>query len=305
MLNAGLDVAVFEADRVATGDADFAYVLRGESATIRLDGESFDLRDVVAAWWRKPHWLWLSRGDALRKRSLEHEINRVQQALWAPVATTAWLNDPASIRAAGSLSRQLAVAAGVSLATPDTIVTNSWAELRRFAAGRPIAFKSLSGHFEAQGETGRTVFTRRLTTSDVDLLEGQSLPYPGVAQVFVDKAREWRVTVVGERVFSAAIYSEGRARMDWRREQRTDSVRFAAEDLPSEIASQCRAVTNGLGLRYAAIDLIEQTDGKFVFLEANPNGQYLWLEERLGLPISTAISQALVAIAHGWVAGSS
>jgi glutathione synthase/RimK-type ligase-like ATP-grasp enzyme len=50
-----------------------------------------------------------------------------------------------------------------------------------------------------------------------------------------------------------------------------------------------------LGLRYAAIDLIETPKGDFVFLEANPNGQYSWLENDLGLPISDAIASELAA----------
>lgn len=298
LTNAGLEVTVFEADRVARGEHNFTYTQRDDSAVITLGAQAFDLRDVRAAWWRKPHWLSISRSDLMRKRSLEHEINRVQQALWSSVASSAWLNDPDQIRLAGCLSRQLAIAADISLTTPETMVTNSWKELRAFASGRPIAFKALNGHYETEDEPARTVFTRRLTTDDLDELQGRSLPYPGVAQAFIDKAREWRVTVVGEQVFAAAIYSHGSARMDWRREQHTDRVRFAAEELPSDVARQCCALTTRLGLRYAAIDLIEQADGTFVFLEANPNGQYLWLEEELGLPVSAAIADVLVATAH-------
>lgn len=295
LTTAGLEVLVFEADRVARAEQAFTYVLRGDSAEVAIGARSFDLRDVRAAWWRKPHWLSISRGDPMRARSLEHEINRVQQALWAPIASSAWLNDPAQMRVAGSLSRQLLAASSVGFTTPDTAVTNSWDQLFAFARGRPIAFKALSGHYESQNEPARSVFTHRLTADDLNDLQLRSLPYPGVVQTFVDKAREWRVTVVGDQIFAAAIYTTGAARMDWRREQHTDRVRFAAEELPSNVASQCRAVTHRLGLRYAAIDLIEQADGTFLFLEANPNGQYLWLEEELGLPISEAIADVLVA----------
>jgi hypothetical protein len=34
-----------------------------------------------------------------------------------------------------------------------------------------------------------------------------------------------------------------------------------------------------------------------VFLEVNPNGQYLWLEQEVGLPISAALARLLVEIA--------
>jgi glutathione synthase/RimK-type ligase-like ATP-grasp enzyme len=257
-----------------------------------------DLREIRSAWWRKPHWLWLSRDDSLRRQSLEHEINRVQQTLWAAVSPSAWLNEPMAIRAATSLSAQMAEASKSGLAIPETLITNSWPDVRSFAGDHAVAFKSPGGLFQSDDGPGRTLFTRRLEDSDLDLIDPSVLPYPGFIQRFVDKAREWRVTVVGERVFPAAIYAEGeRPRMDWRRDQRTDQVQFRAEKLPEAVAAKCRNVTSGLGLRYSAIDLVEHPDGEFVFLEANPNGQFLWLEEDLGLRISSAITEELCRIA--------
>ena len=49
-----------------------------------------------------------------------------------------------------------------------------------------------------------------------------------------------------------------------------------------------------LGLRYGAIDLILTPDDRFVFLEINPNGQYLWIELATDLPISAAIADHLL-----------
>ncbi len=45
---------------------------------------------------------------------------------------------------------------------------------------------------------------------------------------------------------------------------------------------------------HGAFDFIENEDG-ITFLECNLNGQYLWLEEDLGLPISEAIADELAA----------
>ena len=49
-----------------------------------------------------------------------------------------------------------------------------------------------------------------------------------------------------------------------------------------------------LGLCYGAIDMVVTPDGRYVFLEINPNGQYLWIEEETGLPISDAICDLLM-----------
>jgi hypothetical protein len=35
-------------------------------------------------------------------------------------------------------------------------------------------------------------------------------------------------------------------------------------------------------------------EGEWVFLEVNPNGQWAWLQDETGLPIASAIADALV-----------
>jgi glutathione synthase/RimK-type ligase-like ATP-grasp enzyme len=66
-------------------------------------------------------------------------------------------------------------------------------------------------------------------------------------------------------------------------------------ELPAEVARRCVALTRALGLAYGAIDLVLTPEGRYVFLEINPAGQYLWIEEETGLPISEAICDWLVA----------
>lgn len=50
-----------------------------------------------------------------------------------------------------------------------------------------------------------------------------------------------------------------------------------------------------MGICYGAIDLILTKEGRYVFIENNPNGQYLWIEDETGLPISDAICDLLRA----------
>ena len=40
--------------------------------------------------------------------------------------------------------------------------------------------------------------------------------------------------------------------------------------------------------------MILTPDGRYVFIEINPSGQYLWIEEETGLPISAAICDFLM-----------
>ncbi len=45
--------------------------------------------------------------------------------------------------------------------------------------------------------------------------------------------------------------------------------------------------------RFAALDFIVDPDDQWWFLECNPNGQWAWIEEETGLPISSALADAL------------
>ncbi len=51
---------------------------------------------------------------------------------------------------------------------------------------------------------------------------------------------------------------------------------------------------NRLGLRFGALDFLVTPDGEWYFLEINPNGQWAWIEQETGLPISDAIADALL-----------
>jgi len=47
------------------------------------------------------------------------------------------------------------------------------------------------------------------------------------------------------------------------------------------------------GLRYGAIDMRRTPDGRYVFLEVNPAGQWRFVEEVTGQPITAAMASLL------------
>lgn len=52
------------------------------------------------------------------------------------------------------------------------------------------------------------------------------------------------------------------------------------------------------GLAYGAIDMIVTPQGKYIFLEVNPSGQYGWIEALTKMPISKAIAETLATPHH-------
>jgi len=48
---------------------------------------------------------------------------------------------------------------------------------------------------------------------------------------------------------------------------------------------------------YGAVDMRRTTDGRYVFLEINPAGQWLFVEERTGQPMTDAFACLLTELA--------
>jgi glutathione synthase/RimK-type ligase-like ATP-grasp enzyme len=182
----------------------------------------------------------------------------------------------------------------VGFAIPQTLAANDWDDVGNALTRDEAVFivKMARGVLGDQNVV-KGMQTTRVDGSMLEDLRDRTIPFPGFYQPFVPKAREWRVTVVGEDVFAAAIYTDESAKDDWRQHQMTGAVRFERADPPHSVPKCCISFLRGMDLGYGAFDLIETPDGEVVFLECNPSGQFSWLEERLGLPISNALAASL------------
>lgn len=289
----GFEVTELLSDEVLAGRQELAVEFRDGTFVFSIDGgPSFRPGQLEAAWWRKPQWANVTRRDGAQRMSIELELERMHLALASLVPDRAWLNSPAAMRDAESKLRQLSLASDLGLRCPHTLITNTWAAVRQVFGEGQIVYKALRGQVRVADED-RIVFTQLIDPGSFEQ-DSNMRPYPGLVQALIDRKKEWRVTVVGSSVFPVAIYApEGR--VDWRKDQLRGDARFVLEEIDSSVKSSLIDLVDRLGLGYAAIDLIETANGELVFLEANANGQYSWLEDELGLPISEAIARALGA----------
>jgi hypothetical protein len=64
--------------------------------------------------------------------------------------------------------------------------------------------------------------------------------------------------------------------------------------LPSNIREQLLSFHTYFGSAASSFDLIRSRDREYVFLETNPYGQWLWIEDLTGLQITAAIADFLL-----------
>lgn len=271
------------------------------SAEIRTSLRSVRLRDVRAAWLRRPGEP--VADSAVRPESREFAVQQARSTLTALYALIGdrWLSHPDAMRAAADKVVQMRHAAAAGLAVPDTLIGNDVDRAVAFhhgnvQAGRGTAVKSLWLRMPVSydGAVRVPLTTRWPEDIDPDQVETIRLT-PAVFQEYVLKQREVRAVVIGGRVFAASVDSQAvpEARDDVRGAAR--KARYEPYDLPADVVGALLELVRGLGLRFCSADLVLTPDGRHVFLDLNPNGQWLWLELEAGLPLSAAMADLLAA----------
>ena len=264
---------------------------------------TLDFADISAVWYRRQSVgarLPADIDPKLRRPALQEAQVTIQGLL---TAIAAFRLDPfENVKLASHKALQLRVARESGLAIPRTLTTNDPAAVRSFWAecdGQMVT-KMLSS-FAVYDKEGReqVVFTNRMDQEDIDDLKGLDL-CPMTFQEELVKEVELRATVVGGQVFCAAVDSAALkgAEVDWRRRGQELCAAWKPYELPAEVSAGLLRLTRHFGLHYGAADFIVCPDGRHVFLEINPGGEFFWLDEIL--PLSSSLAAVLAGEGRLW-----
>jgi glutathione synthase/RimK-type ligase-like ATP-grasp enzyme len=268
---------------------------------LRLRTGDFALDEIKSVWFRRPN---LPRSfdktfDADVVEFLSRESEAAIRGLFALLKSAFWVGYPDTLRIADNKLDQLRVAQSLGLVVPRTLVTNNPEDALAFfdVCGGEMIVKSFCGWSGSVSGRLSAVCTSRVTKEHLPHFSRIALG-PCLFQEYVPKDVEFRITVVGSRVFATEIHSQQSvvSRDDWRRYDIANTP-YVASHLPSDVEGACLALLAHYGLNFGCIDMIRRPDGSFVFLEVNANGQWLWIQELTGAPIIQAIADILIAAA--------
>lgn len=259
-------------------DGDFKYSILGES-------------DYKSVWFRRtklPEISGLSGEEAVYVLG---EIDGFLKNIFSTLSAK-WLSPPATVYEAENKLLQLKTAQRIGFVIPNTLVTNSKAELKNFYHNNDqnIVIKPISQTRISYKDNSAFIFTNLVKQDLIDRIKEFDLT-PCIFQRNISKEYEIRATIVGEKVFAAAVDSQSdeETKVDWRRKR----LSFREVALPPEVENLCVRLLKELNLGFGAIDLIKTHAGDYVFLEINPNGQWAWIEIQTGQNISDAIIEYL------------
>lgn len=257
----------------------------------RIEGRgAFHLQHAKAVWWRRPQAPVLSGVSdpdvhAFTHNEWQEALNGLWQLIDAP-----WMNPPARDEVAGRKALQLRVAAEMGLKTPRTLITSDPDEARRFVEEQGVG-KTIFKTFSCTHAIWRE--TRLVGERELEILDRVRLA-PVIFQEYIRAEADLRVTVVGDKIFPAAIHAEDSDYpVDFR--MSLGQARTEPAELPPQLVKRLFSLMRRLGLVYGAIDLRRTPEGEYVFLEVNTAGEFLFVEERTGLPISQAVADWLSA----------
>lgn len=195
------------------------------------------------------------------------------------------LTKPYILRKAENKAFQLLYAGKNSLLIPKSFVGNSNKRAKEFSIGKSIIKPLTIGKITVENaiELYQTSYFESLD-EDISLT-------PIYLQEYINKQYEVRMTYIDGCFFAVRIDSENK--LDWRRNYK--GLKYGLIDCPPLILEQCKNLLNDFQLNYGAFDFIVDENDQWFFLEVNPNGQWLWLEYELQIPISEKIVKYLVS----------
>ncbi|MBC7814109.1 MAG: alpha-L-glutamate ligase [Burkholderiales bacterium] len=250
----------------------------------------FPLAECRVIWWRRPqsYEIHPEISDPSHRAFAFTECSEAFEGLWLALDSF-WVNHPIRTQEGGRKAYQLKLAQRLGMDIPQTLITNSPQQAREFVdalgADRTIykAFSATASHWRE---------TRLLKAEEMALLDNVRFA-PVIFQEYIPAEVDLRITVIGDEIFPAAIYSQESAYpVDFRMDM--GMTRVEPYTLPGIVTAQLRQLMKRLGLVYGAIDMRLTPDGRFVFLEVNPAGQWLFIEQRTGQPITETFAQMLM-----------
>jgi MvdC family ATP-grasp ribosomal peptide maturase len=191
----------------------------------------------------------------------------------------------------GNKMLQLKIAQQNNLLIPPTIFSNDEDKVKAFfdqhCSGKAIA--------KLHGVTRKTMSGENLISTMI--IERETLDHlsdiiycPMIFQPYIHKEYELRIMYVDGAFFTGKINNSENA--DWRISH--EDYFWETYELPEDIKMNLSSMMKEMGLYTGAIDMIRGKDGKYYFLEVNPQGEWGMLQKELKFPIAERIADNLI-----------
>lgn len=246
-------------------------------------------KNLISVWYRRPKEFIVDSSLNQYSPFIKEQTEAALKGFYFSTHfNSKWINPLDALYRSRLKIQQLELARKIGFNIPDTIVTNSPNELLAFLDTH-ISISTKSLDYPNAKVDGKLFPLYNRIIDKIEFKKNiQSIRLcPAIFQQYIDKIFDIRVIVIGDSITAFAIYSQEQdlSKIDVRGISAFD-LRHEIFELPKDIVKKIKSFVKQQGLVFSAIDLLYGTDEQFYFLENNPNGQWLWLEEKTGFSLS-------------------
>ena len=247
-------------------------------------GELLNVGELDVVWWRRarmPQKVPSSVTDPIHIDLINNECRTALVGLLLNKFSGTWINEPNATQLAENKLVQLRVAQQVGFRVPRTLVAQDPEKIRQFCAtlNNKVIVKPIQGAREYDFLT--VVFEEHLASDESLRL------CPAIYQEYISGNQHIRAHCFGDAVYAVMVESE---EVDWRGNL---DIPFRVVDLAEDVKMRLRAVLKALGLKMGIVDLKFNQEGIPIWLEINPQGQFLFAEALSGLNLTSAFASFL------------
>ncbi|MFI6148639.1 RimK family alpha-L-glutamate ligase [Streptomyces sp. NPDC051109] len=253
------------------------------SENIRISVEEAEL-----LWWRRPKMdqeTTAHRGTAHERSLVNNDCRGALGGVLAAAFRGQWISPPQATDQAADKLYQLSVAREAGFRVPRTLVSQSREDVIAFSRSvertivKPVV-----------GARGPALYTRWLDAPET--IPAASFEIcPAMYQEYIKGRRHIRLNCFGEQMYAALIQTDA---LDWRPDL---NVPMSSWPVPEDLGRKVGTVLHRLGLRMGVVDLKLTPEGEPVWLEVNPQGQFLFLEPLTGEPLTEHFADFLLSAA--------
>ena len=202
-------------------------------------------------------------------------------------------------RPAESKMLQLAVAKSIGARVPDTCYANYKSAFENLCSKHEmLSLKTINNDsIFVEGEKEYVFYSQKCKSADLMKQAPEAFSQTACyLQNYIDKKYELRITVCCNDIVACKIDSqiqgETTGKIDWR--QGYDyNLRQEIVEIPDSVKELCFSYLKKMKLNFGCFDFIVTPDDEYIFLECNPNGQWLWIELETGFDISEIVARNL------------
>ncbi|HKF56541.1 MAG TPA: grasp-with-spasm system ATP-grasp peptide maturase [Blastocatellia bacterium] len=231
------------------------------------------------------------------------ELRAVSSFFFRSLDGAEWLGHPST--SVPNKLQVLSLARQAGLDIPDTLVTNDVDNARQFAAKHGQIITKPVGDVLSCAFDGRPfgTYTNLVPASLLDPAEENCWrgSFPSLFQEKLEKKYEIRSFYLDGRFYGMAMFTQTRpsTKVDFRKYSWADPVRTVPYKLPDETEAGLRELMDRLRLDTGSIDMVRTTDGRTVFLEINPVGQFGMVSIPCNYHLEREVASALAGRMNG------